>query len=114
MLLKTVIIGNGGHAGSWRGQIKNHKDFELVGIVDIQTEKVTDTVFHVFPYCRGITLIDDSPFLQFLPDDFLGHIVGMVKIDPRLNGFNGGHLGLPLSLARPHLSGLLHLRYHRF
>ena len=38
MVHKTVIIGNGGHAGSWRREINKHPEFELVGIVDTQTE----------------------------------------------------------------------------
>ncbi|MHA1679485.1 MAG: Gfo/Idh/MocA family protein [Promethearchaeota archaeon] len=37
-LKKTIIIGFGGHARSWLRNIKKHPDFELIGIVDTNTE----------------------------------------------------------------------------
>ncbi|MHA1793936.1 MAG: Gfo/Idh/MocA family protein [Promethearchaeota archaeon] len=35
---KVIIIGFGGHARSWLRQVKAHPDFELIGIVDTNTE----------------------------------------------------------------------------
>ncbi|MHA1368720.1 MAG: Gfo/Idh/MocA family protein [Promethearchaeota archaeon] len=39
MVYKVVIVGFGGHArGSWLKRVKEHPDFELIGIVDTDTE----------------------------------------------------------------------------
>lgn len=37
-MYKTVIIGMGSHAGSWLRCVNTHPDFQLTGIVDIDTE----------------------------------------------------------------------------
>jgi predicted dehydrogenase len=40
MVKKIVVIGWGNHSGSWIARINTHPDWELNGIVDIDTEKV--------------------------------------------------------------------------
>ena len=39
MVYKVLVVGSGGHAKNfWRSQIHIHDAFEVVGVVDIDTE----------------------------------------------------------------------------
>jgi predicted dehydrogenase len=43
MVIKTAIVGMGGHArGSWYNELKKHPEFQLMGIVDSDTELLTN------------------------------------------------------------------------
>ncbi|MHA1680422.1 MAG: Gfo/Idh/MocA family protein [Promethearchaeota archaeon] len=68
MVLKTVIVGMGGHANSWRNCIKRHPDFELTGIVDTDTELLDNMHLYGLEEEDGFINIDDYVMDKGKPD----------------------------------------------
>ncbi|NMC07417.1 MAG: Gfo/Idh/MocA family oxidoreductase [Candidatus Lokiarchaeota archaeon] len=67
---KVVIIGFGGHARSWLHSIKGHPDFELVGIIDVDTEML-ENIGQLGPDLKNVatdTAIEDYVKFNEKPD----------------------------------------------
>ena len=67
---KTVIVGFGGHARSWLRQIRANDDFELIGIVDTNTEML-ENISKIIPELdedQGYISIEDACLYGEKPD----------------------------------------------
>ncbi|MFX0100706.1 MAG: Gfo/Idh/MocA family protein [Candidatus Hodarchaeota archaeon] len=70
MTKKVIIIGFGGHGGGWLRHVRKHPDFEIIGIVDINTEMLEniDKIVPELDDDQGYMSIEDACLYGTKPD----------------------------------------------